>query len=83
MFGLFCVGLLVHLDGYDLPIYIFLEESRCVHLVGVGARELACLLLLPPMLHLELIGLVTFLMAYAANHGFYFITFFPPLMVLS
>ena len=44
------VGLLVHLDGHHLVIFLFLEEIRCggllVHLVGVGVGELACLLLL-------------------------------------
>ena len=45
-----------------------------IHLVGVGVRELACLLFLfllcsSPILHLALIGLVT----YIANHGLSFI----------
>ena len=56
------VGLLVHLDGYHLVIFL-LQEIRCggllVHLVGVGVGEL--------------IGLVTFLLAYVANHGLSFI----------
>ena len=41
------VGLLVHLDGHHLVIFL-LQEIRCgglfVHLVGVGVGELACLL---------------------------------------
>ena len=41
------VGLLVHLDGYHLVIFL-LQEIRYgglfVHLVGVGVRELACFL---------------------------------------
>ena len=44
------VGLLVHLDGHHLVIFLLLQEIRCggilVHLVGVGVGELACLLLL-------------------------------------
>ena len=60
------------------------REIRCggllVHLVGVGVRELACLLFVflfllcsSPILHLALIGLVTFLVAHVANHGLSFI----------
>jgi len=76
------VGLLVHLDGHHLVIFFLLQEIRCggifVHLVGVGVRELACLLFLfllcsSPILHLALIGLVAFLVAYIANHGLSFI----------
>ena len=44
------VGLLVHLDGHHLVIFLLLQEIRCggifVHLVGVGVGELACLLFL-------------------------------------
>ena len=61
-----------------------LQEIRCgglfVHLVGVGVGELACLLFVFlfllssfPILHLALIGLVAFLVAYVANHGLSFI----------
>ena len=42
------VGLLVHLDGHHLVIFLLLQEIRCgglfVHLVGVGVGELACFL---------------------------------------
>ena len=42
------VGLLVHLDGHLLVIFLLLQEIRCgglfVHLVGVGVGELACFL---------------------------------------
>ena len=49
-FGLI-VGLLVHLDGHHLVIFLLLlQEIRCgglfVHLVGVGVGDLACFLLL-------------------------------------
>ena len=41
------VGLLVHLDGHHLIIFLLLQEIRCgglfVHLIGVGVGELACL----------------------------------------
>ena len=66
------IGLLVHLDGHHLVIFLLFQEIRCggllVHLVGVCVGELACLLLLlllcsSPILHLALIGLVTFLVA--------------------
>ena len=69
VFGPF-VGLLFHLDGHHLVIFVLLQEIRCggllVHLVGVGVGELACLLFLlllcsSPILHLALIGLATFL----------------------
>ena len=72
------VGLLIHLDGHHLVIFLLLQEIRCaghfVHLVGVGVGELACLLFLfllcsSPILHLALIGLV----AYVAKHGLSFI----------
>ena len=75
-------GLLVHLDGHHLVIFLLLQEIRCgdllVHLVGVGVGELACLLLIfllcsSLILHLALVGLVTFLMAYVANHNLSFI----------
>ena len=43
------VGLLIHLDGHHLVIFLLLQEIRCggllVHLVGVCVGELACLLL--------------------------------------
>ena len=65
------VGLIIHLDGHHLVIFLLLQEIRCgdlfVHLVGVGVGELACLFLLflaPPILHLALIGLVAFLVAH-------------------
>ena len=78
------VGLLVHLDGHHLIIFLLLQEIRCgglfVHLVGVGVGELACLLFVflfllssSPILHLALIGLVAFLVAHVANHGLSFI----------
>ena len=76
------VGLLVHLDCHHLVIFLLLQKIWCgglfVHLVGVGVGELACLLLLfllcsSPILHLALIGLVTFLVAHVANHGLSFI----------
>ena len=76
------VGLLVHLGGHHLVIFLLLQEIRCggllVHLVGIGVGELACLLFLlllcsSPILHLALIGLVTFLVAHVANHGLSFI----------
>ena len=42
------IGLLVHLDGQHLVIFLLLQEIRCggllVHHVGVGVEELACLL---------------------------------------
>ena len=66
------VCLLVHLDGHHLVIFLLLQEIRCggllVHLIGVGVGELAYLLFLfllcsSPILHLTLIGLVTFLVA--------------------
>ena len=81
VFGPF-VGLLVHLDGHHLVIFLLLQKIRCggllVHLVGVGVGELACLLFLflvcsSPILHLVFIGLVTFLVAHVANHGLSFI----------
>ena len=38
------VGLLVHLDGHHLVIFLLLQEIRCgglfVHLVGVGVGDL-------------------------------------------
>ena len=86
------VGLLVHLDGHHLVIFFLLQEIRCgcllVHLVGVGVGELACLLFLfllfsSPILHLALIGLVTFLVAHVANHGLSFIKPLHSLGVLS
>jgi hypothetical protein len=78
------VSLLVHLDGHHLFILLHLQEIGCggllIHLVGVGVGELACLIFIflfllssSPTLHLALIGLVTFLMAYVANHGLSFI----------
>ena len=78
------VGLLVHLDGNHLVIFLLLHEIRCgglfVHLVGVGVGELDCLLFVflfllfsSPILHLALIGLVAFLVAYVANHDLSFI----------
>ena len=75
------VGLLVHLDGHHFVIFLLLQEIRCgglfVHLVGVGVGELTCLLFLllcsSPILHLALIGLVTFLVAHVTNHGLSFI----------
>ena len=63
------VGLRVHLDGHHLVIFLVLQEIRCggllVRLFGIGVGELACLFLLflvcsSPILHLALIGLVTF-----------------------
>ena len=77
-------GLVVHLDGHHLVIFLLLQEIRCgglfVHLVGVGVEELACFLSVflfifssSPILHLALIGLVAFLVAYVANHGLSFI----------
>ena len=42
------VGLLVHLDGHHLVIFLLLQDIRCgglfVHLVSVGVGELACFL---------------------------------------
>ena len=76
------VGLLVHLDGHHLVIFLLLQEIRCgslfVHLVGVSVGELACLVFLfllcsSPILHLALIGLMAFLVAHVANHDLSFI----------
>ena len=78
------VGLLIHLDGHHLVILLLPQEIGCggllVHLVRVGVGELACLLFVflfllssSPILHLALIGLVAFLVAYVANHGLSFI----------
>ena len=43
------VGLLVHLDGHHLVIFLLLQEIRCgglfIHFVGVGVGKLACFLL--------------------------------------
>ena len=78
------VSLLIHLDGHHHIIFLLLQEIRCgglfVHLVGVDVGELACflfvflfLLISSPILHLALIGLVAFLVAYIANHDLSFI----------
>ena len=71
------VGLLVHLDGHHLVVFL-LQEIRCggflVHLVGVGVGELTCLpfvflflLFSSPILHLALIELVAFLVLHQAS----------------
>ena len=78
------VGLLIHLDGHHLVIFLHLQEIRCgglfVHLVGVGVGELVCFLFVflfllssSPILYVALIGLVAFLVAYIANHGLFFV----------
>ena len=59
------VGLLVHLDGHHLVIFLLLQEIRCggllVHHVDVGVGELACLIFVflflfssSPILHISL-----------------------------
>ena len=65
-------------------VIFLLQEIRCgglfVHLVGVGVGELACFLFVflfllssSPIIHLALIRLVAFLVAYVANHDLSFI----------
>jgi hypothetical protein len=67
------VDLLVGLDCYHLSILFLLDQIWCsgffVHLVDVGVGDFTCWLLLIPGLHLTLVILVAFLVAWPTNHG--------------